>query len=105
MAFELKGITAFGMEYKYWNIDSFTVSYSKGVKVVDVIFAAYIDEEARRNGAEPYERKSQQIPFEEFMQGFKDMVLGGLEFTEENIKEALYGLKLKYDMFREAEDC
>ena len=105
MAFKLTKITSFGMEYNYWNVDSFTVIYSKGIKVVDVIFAAYIDEEARRNGAEPYEKKSQQIPFEEFMQGFKDMVIGGLEFTEENIKGALYSLKEKYEMFKEAEDC
>lgn len=105
MAFKLSKVTPFKMEYNYWNIDFFTVSYGKGIKVVDVIFAGYLDEEARRNDGDPYERKTQQIPIEVFLRKVKEMVLCGIEFTDENIKGALYSLKKEYEMFKDAEDC
>lgn len=105
MAYKLKKVTSFGMEYNYWNIDSFTVTYSKGIKFVDVIFSAYINEETRLKGDEPYMKLSQQISFDIFLVGFKNMVLSNADFTDENIKKALYSLKEYYIDLKDAEDC
>ena len=105
MGFRKEQITDFGMSYNYWNIDSFTVTYSKGIKFVDVIFSAYINEETRLKGDEPYMKLSQQISFDIFLVGFKNMVLSNADFTDENIKKALYSLKEYYIDLKDAEDC
>lgn len=105
MAYKLEKLTSFGMVYDYWRIDSFTVNYNDTMKVVDVIFSAYINEETRLKGDEPYMKLSQQISFDIFLVGFKNMALSNADFTDENIKKALYSLKEYYIDLKDAEDC
>lgn len=100
MAFIKSKNTDFGMEYNYWNIESFNVSYINNKGIVDVIFAGYISKEARENGSEKYTSINQQIPFEIFLRGFTAMT----GFADKDIKDALYTLKEYYEYFKDAED-
>ena len=100
MAYIKEQTTEFGMNYNYWIIESFNISYLNGKGIVDVIFSGYLSKETRENSSNKYTSINQQIPFEIFLTGFQQMT----GFSDIDIKQALYTLKDYYEFFKDAED-